>query len=172
MSDIYKYGLEPNLTHRPDDPLHLLHDPARYGSARQYQKLGDSAFRNEAYKEALDYYEQARLTFDLLGDVSRTANCHRDLGWTFLRLGDAPHARQHFSEAHEKYQSLNDTEGYLEILQDLGITERMSGHPDAAHKYFTTAMEACQEAHMYVKAGVSQVSILHDRPTNSAIIQL
>lgn len=157
VSDANRKAADRVLINILDDPLDLRHDPAQYGSARLYQKLGDAAFRNEAYPEALECYEQARLTFDMLGDASRAANCHRNLGWTYLRLERPTCARQSFDQADDKYRSLNDFESLQEILQDKGITERMLGHPQESREYFEMARKNCRDAHLYVKEGVSNI---------------
>ncbi|KAG8745060.1 hypothetical protein FRC10_008912 [Ceratobasidium sp. 414] len=136
-----------------DDPLALRQDPTWFGSARRYREQGDVAFRREAYKEAVDYYEQARRSFERMGDTRRTALCLRDLGWTHIRLGKHDLARAHFGEARELCRSMVDLRAELDTVQDLAAAERSAGNLELSRAYLEHAFEDCRRAGLHVRSG-------------------
>ncbi|KAG9103729.1 hypothetical protein FRC06_008586 [Ceratobasidium sp. 370] len=141
-------GLEPK-----HDPLSLRQDPATYGSARQYKRQGETAFRIEAYGEALDYYDQARKLFERVGDKIQTGSCLRDLGWTYMRLRNHESARVYFKDARELYCTVGDLKIEPEAIQDLAAAERLAGNFARAREYLTYTYDACMSAHLYLRVG-------------------
>ncbi|KAG9115468.1 hypothetical protein FRC07_007547, partial [Ceratobasidium sp. 392] len=135
------------------DPLVLFQDPSMFGSARRYRERGDIAFRREAYREAFDYYERARQSFERIDDKRRTALCLHDLGWTHMRLDNNDEAQIRFSQSRDLYRAIGDIKGELDALQDIAVAERAMGNLDRSRDYLQRAYEGCRQARLFTRSG-------------------
>ncbi|KAG8745059.1 hypothetical protein FRC10_008911 [Ceratobasidium sp. 414] len=161
VSVLTEGGVYPNRC--VDDPLSLRQDPTTYGSAREYMEQGEDAFRREAYEEAIDYYDQARQSFERVGDRGQTGSCLRDLRWAYMRLRKHESARVYFIDALELCRTLGDLKMELEAILDLAAAERLAGNFTRSREYLTYAYNTCMSAHLYIRVGwcLNAMGVLH-----------
>ncbi len=138
--------------------LHLLHESVRTveGKSRAvalgnlatvYQGLGE-------YRQAREMHEQARATFDALGDRRNVAVSLHQLGMLHQVQGEYGRAREMYEQSLAIKQELGDRTGVARSLGQLGILYQAQGEYGRARERYEQALAIAQE--LGDRAGVAR----------------
>ncbi|KAG8684838.1 hypothetical protein FRC09_015119 [Ceratobasidium sp. 395] len=142
------------FTHRlVDDPLALRQDPTRFGAGQRYRDRGNVAFRQGAFKEAIDYYDRARQSFERIDDKRQIAHTLHDLGWSYVRLNQHDEARACFNWTRDLYRSMGDFKAELGAIMDLSSVERAAGNLQLSREYLQHTYDDCRQARLFTRSG-------------------
>jgi tetratricopeptide (TPR) repeat protein len=81
---------------------------------------------------ALELYRQSLVAFEACGDRAEEARILDEMAWTYLRNGDAVHARWHFLDSVQAYTDIASVRGVGLALIGLAATEGVEGKPETA----------------------------------------
>jgi predicted ATPase len=82
--------------------------------------------------DALDLYGQSLAAFETIGDRAEEARILTEMAWTYLRHGDASHARRHFLDSVRAYTDVASVRGVGLSLIGLAATESVENQPERA----------------------------------------
>jgi len=111
------------------------------GIAGLHHDLGLLHYQLHGWDTALAHFQQARETYERLGDAARLAMTLNNIGNIFSDKGEWDTALAHFQQAHETYERLGDVAGLAGTLNNIGEVSRHKGEWDAALAHYRQARE-------------------------------
>jgi tetratricopeptide (TPR) repeat protein len=105
------------------------------GAAASYHNLGNVAYRQSDYDQAVHYYRRALAIDEELGNRNGVAVSHHQLGVIAQARGDYTEAENHYERALEIHQELGNQEGAANTLSQIGTLLTETGRPREAITY-------------------------------------
>jgi len=96
------------------------------------QSLGAMAFRQEDYRKAYGYYQEALDNWDELGTRMNALWCRTFLGYIALHEGNLPETRLIFEETIQQFQRDQNIDGVLFTLEGMAGLHIATGRPELA----------------------------------------
>ncbi len=126
--------------------------------------LGERAYYQNDFKQALTYYSEAIRHFKNLNDTFNTAQTLKSVGVANYILCNDDKAYEAYLEAFDLYSNINNPKGVAEIYHNLALIHWRSGNFEKTDYYSLKAIEKYKEigeyeqlADMYNNYGVSLV---------------
>ena len=106
---------------------------------------GELSRKRSRYDEAIDWFGQALITFDNLGDQVGMGQLLHYAGTLAAQQGNFVLANQRYTASLELRRALGDRENEANVLNNLGIVARYLGNNDAARDYHEAALAIQEE---------------------------
>src|SRR3990172_5889739 len=111
------------------------------GIAGLHHDLGLLHYQLHGWDTALAHFQQARETYERLGDAARLAMTLNNIGNIFSDKGEWDTALAHYRQARETLDRLGDASGVAMTLNNIGNIFNNKGEWDAALAYYQQARE-------------------------------
>ncbi|MGI9344914.1 MAG: tetratricopeptide repeat protein [Gammaproteobacteria bacterium] len=97
--------------------------------------------RHANWNTAAFYLERALTAVQQLGNLSRNADIHKELGYAARKLNDLPRAEKHYRQATSLYTKSQNIPQVSELLNRLGTVERLQGKVSQAIQNHSNALK-------------------------------
>jgi tetratricopeptide (TPR) repeat protein len=119
------------------------------GRAVQSQALAESTkkIRNQHYRQALAYYEQALAIHNAARDEMEAAYTRENMGEVYDLLGQREKAHRHYQQALITFREIGNRRGEGITCHNLGLFYRNGGDLLEAFDYYVQALRIFREIH-------------------------
>jgi tetratricopeptide (TPR) repeat protein/DNA-binding MarR family transcriptional regulator len=107
--------------------------------------MGAIAYDAEAYKEAINWYEEALKLSEELSDEDGMAKAYNNLGIIYWRLSKIPEAVSCYDRSLAIAQRLGDRPGIARIRANLGIIHMENGDTEKAKECYEAGLEISED---------------------------
>lgn len=105
---------------------------------------------------AIEYYREAVVLFEQLGDLKGAAHVCNNIGIVFRDMGDNPGALEYYHRSLGLYEDMDDHEGMAYVINNIGIVHHTSGNYPQALEHYHRALSVHEE--MNDKRGIALVT--------------
>lgn len=115
----------------------ILSNQAKYqkGIASSENNLGLIYWKKNQLKEAITYFNKAKLSFEELGDFLNTGTCLNNIGLIYEELYEPKKAIEYFNKSIVYYKKAKDDYYILDAYSNLGISFESSKQVDSSMHY-------------------------------------
>lgn len=118
----------------------------RYALARAYSAIASGFIKDEAYKEAIPYFEKVLAIQQEINDQDDLADTLTVLADTYQSLDDNEQARNYYQKALTIRHDLQDRRGEGFALFGLAQSYRLGKQPEAAIPYYEKSLQSSRIA--------------------------
>jgi len=116
-----------------------------YGVAVSLLNLGDVSKGEGAYQQAIDYFQQARKSFQTLSKTATKfradlADAYSEIGRTYRVMGDNRHALSYLNLALNICKDLAETDKLASVLNSIGVLYSEENDYDKASSYYDQSL--------------------------------
>ena len=126
-----------NIAGKLDNPA--LTATSLYMIGNAYYLIGD-------YPNSMDYYLQALVLREELGDSSNIAGSYNNIGAVYLHMNDERKALEYFKRSGIIFRAMGDDHRLFPILNNIGAVYIDFDKLDTAYQYFTQAYEIAERS--------------------------
>ncbi len=136
------------------------------GQARAFEQLGTAAYRKNDHRSAMAYFRAALAVYRKIEDKAGLARTLRDLGSLQSDLAQDGEAETNFTEAKNLFKELDDIEGQMACITNVGLLHYRQGGPQASVKVYEKSFEEDEINHYLLlnNAGFLKL-VVHEYPT-------
>lgn len=133
------------------------------GQARAFEQLGNAAYKKNDHRSSMAYFRAALAIYRKNDDKAGLARTLRDLGSLQSDLAQDGEAEHNFNEAKGLFKDLEDLEGLMACVTNVGLLHYRKGGPAAAVAVYEKAFDEDQVSHylMLNNAGFLKL-VTHD----------
>ena len=106
------------------------------GQARAFEQLGSAAYRKNDHRSALAFFRAALAVYRKTEDKAGLARTLRDLGSIQSDLAQDGEAETNFEEAKGLFKELDDLDGQMACITNVGLLHYRKGGPQASVKVY------------------------------------
>ncbi len=103
--------------------------------------MGESWYNTGGWEESLDYYRQAMILSEELGEENNTAKCYKHIGFIYLNRNEWENATRHLEKGLEIAEKIDEHHMIADIYYDLGTVFERKGQLNEAQKAFKKCMD-------------------------------
>ena len=103
--------------------------------------IGNIYFNLGYYSRALEYYIESMEAYEQMGNISRVAHLHNNLGTISHETGDLETAEAHYRESLQLYSQSGETSKTKKVLNNLGMLFYDKHSYDSALVYLFVALD-------------------------------
>jgi tetratricopeptide (TPR) repeat protein len=142
------------------------------GQARAFEQLGSAAYRKNDHRNALAFFRAALAVYRKLEDKAGLARTLRDLGSIQSDLAQDGEAETNFEEAKSLFKDLDDLEGQMACITNVGLLHYRKGGPQASVKVYEKCFEEDGINHYLLlnNAGFLKL-VVHEYPEARAFLE-
>ncbi len=130
------------------------------GEAQALKYIGMAYYFQGKYIETIDYWEQARVVFDNIGDLVGVSNMENNIGAVYFNQGDDNRAINHYLESLEVAQEINEPLRIATAYINIGnVFMNKSITYKEALDYFQKALPICIELNDLEAYGTTTVNM-------------
>lgn len=134
-----------------------------HGQARAFEQLGNAAYKKNDHRSSMAYFRAALAIYRKTEDKPGLARTLRDLGSLQSDLAQDGEAEHNFEEAKGFFKELEDMEGIMACVTNVGLLHYRKGGPAAAVAVYEKCFEEDKVDHylMLNNAGFLKL-VTHD----------
>lgn len=134
-----------------------------HGQARAFEQLGTAAYKKNDHRTSMAYFRAALAIYRKSEDKAGLARTLRDLGSLQSDLAQDSEAERNFEEAKGFFKELDDLEGLMACVTNVGLLHYRKGGPGAAAAVYEKAFDEDNISHylMLNNAGFLKL-VTHD----------
>lgn len=131
------------------------------GQARAFEQLGLSAYQKNDHRQSMAYYRAGLAIYRKIDDKPGLARTLRDIGSLQSDLAQDSEAEHNFDEAKGLFKELDDLEGIMACVTNVGLLHYRQGGPEASAKVYEKSFDEDNLEHylMFNNAGFLKLVI-------------
>lgn len=111
------------------------------GQARAFEQLGMAAYQKNDHRQAMAYYRAGLAIYRKVDDKPGLARTLRDIGSLQSDLAQDSEAENNFDEAKGLFKELDDLEGIMACVTNVGLLHYRQGGPEASAKVYEKSFD-------------------------------
>lgn len=135
------------------------------GQARAFEQLGSAAYKKDDHRSAMAYFRAALAVYRKTEDKAGLARTLRDLGSLQSDLAQDGEAETNFEESKKYFKEIDDLEGQMACITNVGLLHYRKGGPQASVKVYEKSFEEDKIEHYLLlnNAGFLKL-VVHEYP--------